>query len=130
VLRESMHILLEGTPRGLKVTDVVATIKDIKGVRDVHHLNIWTICSHIIALSAHIDMEPEHKSRQAEALRAIERDLLEKHHISHTTLQVECTLCDDAPLIKNLRHQPRAVSASQQHHDHDFSGHDHHGHSH
>lgn len=130
VLRESLHILLEGTPRGLKVADVVATIKDIKGVRDVHHLNIWTICSHIIALSAHIDMAPEHKSRQAEALRAIEHDLFEKHHISHTTLQVECTLCANAPLIKNLRHQPRAGSASQQHHEHDFSGHDHHGHSH
>jgi cobalt-zinc-cadmium efflux system protein len=130
VLRESVHILLEGTPRGLKTADVVSTIRDVEGVHDLHNLNIWTICSHIIALSAHIEVEPDHKERQAEVLRAIEEVLFEKHHISHTTLQVECTLCADAPLIKDLRHQPRAENLHDHDHEHGGCGHDHHEHSH
>lgn len=134
VLRESTHILLEGTPRGLTTDQVVDTIREIEGVHDVHHLNIWTICSHIIALSAHVDIEPGHKDRQAGVLRAIEEVLFEKHHISHTTLQVECTLCIEAPLIKDLRHRPRAASVHGHDHGHQHGhgpcGHDHHGHSH
>lgn len=126
VLRESTHILLEGTPRGLTTNQVVDTIRGIDGVNDVHHLNIWTICSHIIALSAHIDIAPDYKDRQAGVLRAIEEILFEKHHISHTTLQVECTLCIESPLIKDLKHRPRAASA----HGHGPCGHDHHDHSH
>ncbi len=123
VLRESTHILLEGTPRGLRTTDVVETIRGVEGVNDVHHLNIWTICSHIIALSAHVDIKPDHKERQKEVLREIEVILFEKYHISHTTLQVECTLCIDAPIIKEFQHQPRA--GREDDHDHDHDSHDH-----
>lgn len=107
VIRESAHILLEGMPRGLSTAEVVDAIREVEGVNDVHHLNIWTICSHILALSAHIDVKPEHKERQAGVLRAIEEILLERYHISHTTLQAECTLCIEAPVIKELRHRPR-----------------------
>lgn len=130
VLRESTHILLEGTPRGLKTSDVVETIRGIEGVNDVHHLNIWTICSHIIALSAHVDIKPDNKDRQGGVLRAIEEILFEKYHISHTTLQVECTACVDAPVIKDLRHRPRATGHDDHSHTHDGCGHDHHGHAH
>jgi cobalt-zinc-cadmium efflux system protein len=130
VLRESTHILLEGTPRGLKTSDVVETIRGIEGVKDVHHLNIWTICSHVIALSAHIDISPDHKERQGGVLRAIEETLFEKFHISHTTLQVECTLCVDAPVIKDISHRPRAASHDHHAHTHAGCSHDHHGHTH
>lgn len=128
VLRESTHILLEGTPRGLRTADVVETIRSVEGVNDVHHLNIWTICSHIIALSAHVDIKPDHKERQKEVLREIEVILFEKYHISHTTLQVECTLCVDAPIIKEFQHLPRA--GQEDDHGHGECGRDHHHDSH
>ncbi len=121
VLRESAHILLEGAPRGMKVAEVVDAIRTIKGVNDVHHLNIWTICSHILALSAHVDVKPEHKATQAEVLRDIEELLFKRYHISHTTLQPECTMCIETPVLKELRHRHR-----KGHHDH---GHEH-GHEH
>jgi cobalt-zinc-cadmium efflux system protein len=125
VLRESAHILLEGAPRGMGINDVVAAIRMVPGVNDVHHLNIWTICSHILAMSAHVDVKPEYKANQADVLRNIEGLLLQRYHISHTTLQVECTMCIASPVLKELRHRPR-----KGHHDH---GHDHphnHGHEH
>ncbi|HEX2769953.1 MAG TPA: cation diffusion facilitator family transporter [Geobacteraceae bacterium] len=129
VLRESAHILLEGAPRGMKIAEVVDAIRTIKGVNDVHHLNIWTICSHILALSAHVDVKPEHKPIQAEVLRDIEELLLKRYHISHTTLQAECTMCIETPVLKELRHRHR-----KEHHDHGQEhGHDHshdHGHDH
>lgn len=107
VIRESTHILLEGAPRGMSIDEVAGTIRAVEGVHDVHHLNLWTICSHILALSAHIDIVPSFKGKQAGVLRAIEEILLGKYHISHTTLQVECTMCIEAPVIKELRHRPR-----------------------
>jgi len=111
VLRSSVHILLEGVPKGMSTAGVAESIRELDGVRDVHHLNIWTICSHIQALSAHVDIEPEFELRRATVLRNIEETLLEKYHISHTTLQVECTSCAEAPILKPLRHRPRGVSS-------------------
>lgn len=131
VIRESVHILLEGVPRGMSITEVTTTIRDVRGVNDVHHLNVWTICSHILALSAHVDVKPEYKHEQADVLRRIEDVLLDVYHISHTTLQVECTMCIQAPVIKELRHKPRKGGHGHDHgHDHDHGhgqcSHDHH----
>jgi cobalt-zinc-cadmium efflux system protein len=127
VIRESVHILLEGVPRGMSIAEVTETIRGVEGVNDVHHLNIWTICSHILALSAHIDMEPEYKTSQAEVLRRVEDILLENYHISHTTLQVECTMCIESPVIKELRHRPRKGAHPHDHaHGHGSCSHDHH----
>jgi len=125
VLRESAHILLEGAPRGMTTGDVASAIRTVPGVNNVHHLNIWTICSHILAMSAHVDIKPESKTNQAGVLRDIEVLLLQRYHISHTTLQVECTMCIATPVLKDLHHRPRKA-----HHD---LGHDHshdQGHSH
>ncbi len=124
VLRESAHILLEGVPRGMTTAGVVESIRSVEGVNEVHHLNLWTICSHILALSAHIDVEPEYKTKQAGVLRRIEELLMEQYHITHTTLQVECTMCVEMPVLKELRHRPRKHP-----HPHDH-GHHHHGHEH
>jgi cobalt-zinc-cadmium efflux system protein len=127
VIRESVHILLEGVPRGMSTGEVTETIRGVEGVNDVHHLNIWTICSHILALSAHIDVEPEYKVNQAGVLRNIEEMLLERYHISHTTLQVECTMCIESPLLKDLRHRPRKGAHPHDHaHGHGACDHGHH----
>jgi len=127
VIRDSAHILLEGVPRGMSSSDVASAIKGVEGVNDLHHMNLWAICSHIIALSAHVDVAPEYKGRQSEVLRRIEELLFTSFHISHTTLQVECTLCIEAPVLKELRHRPRA--GRHPHHAHAGHGrcsHDHH----
>ena len=127
VIRESVHILLEGVPRGMTIAEVTDTIRGVEGVNDVHHLNIWTICSHILALSAHIDVDPENKPEQAEVLRRIEDILLDRYHISHTTLQVECTMCIETSVLKELRHRPRRGTHPHDHaHGHASCSHEHH----
>ena len=127
VIREAVHILLEGVPRGMTIAEVSDAIRAVEGVNDVHHLNIWTICSHILALSAHIDVLPEHKAEQANVLRRIEELLFDSYHISHTTLQAECTMCIEGPVIKEMRHRPRAAGHQHKHvHGHGPCSHDHH----
>lgn len=104
VLRDSVHILMEGTPRGLELTEVAAAIRSVDGVADVHHLNIWTVCSHILSLSVHVDIDSGGEARRVSILHELEHLLAERFHISHTTIQMECATCVDAPMIKELSH--------------------------
>jgi cobalt-zinc-cadmium efflux system protein len=107
VLRDATHILMEGVPRGLSVDAVAERIRGVEGVLDVHHLNLWSVCSHIIALSAHVEVELEHGRERSQLLHEIEQQLSHDFHITHTTIQFDCSSCSGGPLIKTLRHQER-----------------------
>lgn len=109
VLRDSVHILMEGTPRGLELNDVAEAIRSVEGVRDIHHLNIWTVCSHILSLSVHVDIDSGNEERRVVILHAIEHLLAERFHINHTTIQMECAGCRDTLIIKELNHKPRVA---------------------
>ena len=111
LLREAVHILMEGVPRGMSVEQVAACIRGIEGVADVHHLNIWSVCSHIFALSAHVEIEPENDGERGELLHRIEQELAHEFHITHTTIQLDCSTCNGGPLIKELNHQLRETCA-------------------
>jgi len=115
LLREAGHILLEGTPVGVDVDQVVARMRAVEGVNDIHHLHIWAICSHISVLSAHVDLQPEYRLRQGEVIGELEQMLDHDFHITHTTLQGECSRCLTGPVIQQLKHKPRKKSS---HHDH------------
>lgn len=115
VVRESLHILLEGVPKGVDVNEVSAAIREVEGVEEVHHVNIWTICSHIIALSGHVVVPPSFRGEHGGMLRKIEERLFERFHISHTTLQLESTRCTEASGAKQFRHRPRAASLQHAH---------------
>ena len=136
VMRESVHILLEGVPRGIEVNQVAASIREVEGVEEVHHLNIWTICSHIIALSAHVVVPPTFRGEHGGMLRRIEEKLFEQFHISHTTLQLESTRCTDVEGAKQFHHRPRAAALAHahvhpHHHPHgSCKGGHHHDHTH
>ncbi|WP_136514949.1 cation diffusion facilitator family transporter [Geomonas edaphica] len=135
VMRESVHILLEGVPRGIDVNQVAVAISEVDGVEEVHHLNIWTICSHIIALSAHVVVPEQYQDEHDKIIGKIEEKLFQHFHISHTTLQLEKTRCTEVQGAKQFRHRPRASAVAHAHahpHQHPHgscSGH-HHDHTH
>lgn len=116
VLRDSAHIMMEGTPRGLDITDVATAIRATRGVHDLHHLNIWSVCSHITALSVHIEVEPEFSDQRHGLLHRLEHTLADRFHITHTTIQLECSDCNAGPLIKPLQHVERHNSTCSHHH--------------
>jgi cobalt-zinc-cadmium efflux system protein len=116
VLREAIHILMEGVPRGMSLEQVADSIRGIEGVSDVHHLNIWSVCSHIFALSAHVEIQPEIDSGREGLLHRIEHKLAHEFHITHTTIQFDCSTCNGGPLIKELNHIERQSSCSGHEH--------------
>ncbi len=83
-LKESVTILMQGTPRGVSLQDIYSSLKKIPGVLDAHDLHIWTLTSGKTALSVHLVSKlPEATLNQAYTL------LKEKHEISDITIQVE-----------------------------------------
>jgi len=112
LLREATHILMEGVPRGLSVEQVAAHIRGIEGVLDVHHLNLWAVCSHIFALSAHVEIDPAYDGQRSQLLHSIEHELQHNFHITHTTIQLDCSTCNGGPLIKELSHSKRQLVCS------------------
>jgi cobalt-zinc-cadmium efflux system protein len=90
VIRESVHILFEGTPRHIDLESVSSVILGVEGVKGVHDLHIWSICSHINAASAHIIVEDVKMSQVGEISKTIEGEM-EALRINHTTFQFECS---------------------------------------
>lgn len=89
IVRTSTHILLEGAPRELDMPDVIATLKQLDGVVDVHDLHIWTISTGMVALSGHVVVRDQMLSESGKLLEDINRVLAERYQINHTTIQLE-----------------------------------------
>jgi cobalt-zinc-cadmium efflux system protein len=89
VLRESVNVLLEGTPAGLDMSQVESVIATVPGVLNVHDLHVWTVGPGVIACSCHV-MVAEQTIREGQAiLKLVVHELGNRFGISHTTVQVE-----------------------------------------
>ncbi len=96
IVRETLNILLEGTPRGMKLERVEAAIRAIEGVNDVHDLHVWSIGSESHALSAHLTIADIPPSASESILRDVNDRLRDEFHIHHTTIQFEHVVCEVA----------------------------------
>jgi cobalt-zinc-cadmium efflux system protein len=92
---ESGEVLLEAVPRGLVLQDVVAEVKKVSGVKDLHDLHIWTITSGLHALSGHILIDDQQVSTGTAILQEVKEVLEHKFGITHTTLQLESENCGE-----------------------------------
>src|SRR5579862_3132191 len=109
IVRETLNILLEGTPRGVRIELVESAIRAIEGVNDVHDLHVWSIGSETHALSCHISIADIPPSVSERILRDVNDCLRDKFQISHTTIQFEHAQCEVAhgcviPLSENQQH--------------------------
>ncbi len=96
IIRESLNILLEGSPRGLEVGNVTNAMSAVEGVLDVHDLHIWSLGSSTHALSSHVLIEDMPPSASECILKRI-NSVLSAFGIHHTTIQFEhvpCVLSD------------------------------------
>jgi len=96
IVRETLNILLEGTPRGMKVEAVETCMRGIAGVSDVHDLHVWSIGSETHALSAHVKIADMPMSESDAILREINERLGHEFGIRHTTIQFEHVICETA----------------------------------
>jgi cobalt-zinc-cadmium efflux system protein len=124
IVRETLNILLEGTPRGMSLEAVESAMREIAGVSDVHDLHLWSIGSENHALSAHVKIADMATSESDTILREINEKLGHGFGIHHTTIQLEHVVCETAHSCVI------AVREEEHEHEHDHSRHDHHGHAH
>jgi len=96
IVRETLNILLEGTPRGMKLEKIEAAMRAIEGVNDVHDLHVWSIGSETHALSCHISIADIPPSVSERILRDVKQRLLRDFRIDHTTIQFEHVVCEVA----------------------------------
>jgi cobalt-zinc-cadmium efflux system protein len=96
IVRETLNILLEGTPRGVKLELVETAIRSVDGVNDVHDLHCWSIGSETRALSCHISIADIPPSVSERILRDVKGLLHREFHIDHTTIQFEHVVCEVA----------------------------------
>ncbi len=90
LLRQSVAVLMEGTPGGVDVDEVEAAIMAIPGVCSVHDLHVWSITSGLDALSAHAVMADEvDPADWASILNQIRDVVHTRFHIDHVTVQLE-----------------------------------------
>ena len=94
IIRETLNILLEGTPRGVNMELVASELMKVDGVRDVHDLHIWSLGSESHALSCHIAIEDIPPSVSERILREVQGRLRAEFSIQHTTIQFEHVVCD------------------------------------
>ena len=97
LLRDTTHVLLEGTPRGVDADEVAAALAAAPGVSAVHHLHVWELASDMPALSAHVVLTDEPSLHDAQArgdeLKAL---LAQRFGIDHATLELECHDCEES----------------------------------
>ena len=94
VLKSSLHILVEGVPEGIKLTNVGQAMATVPGVTGMHDLHVWSICSGHIALSAHATIAESDLTSSVDIIRELKKRLLDGFGIVHTTIQIECAVCD------------------------------------
>ncbi len=87
LLREALHVLMEGVPGHIDLSRVGQDLAAIKGVSRVHDLHVWTLSSGTIALSAHLEIAT--LSDWPEILLRAREQMDKAHSIRHVTLQPE-----------------------------------------
>jgi cobalt-zinc-cadmium efflux system protein len=119
IVRETLNILLEGTPSGVSLPEIRSGMEAVEGVVNVHDLHIWSLGSNSRALACHVTIADIPPSESACILLKLNHVLKDHFHISHTTIQFEHAGCKEL--------EGCVVPIEEMSSEH---GHGHHGHAH
>ncbi|HET9588749.1 MAG TPA: cation diffusion facilitator family transporter [Anaerolineales bacterium] len=102
ILRDSVDILLEATPRDVNIKDMVKDIAQVDGVLGIHDIHVWSLTQSLRTMSAHILTDDLHISAGADIQRKINEIVEDRYNITHATLQLECVDCAPDSLYCDL----------------------------
>jgi cobalt-zinc-cadmium efflux system protein len=118
IVRETLNILLEGTPRGVSVGEIRAGMEAVEGVVNVHDLHVWCLGSHSSALACHVTIADIPPSESACILVKLNHVLHDHFHITHTTVQFECQGCEEIAGCVVPMEEMAGSAAAHSHHGH------------
>ena len=115
-LKEAIDLFLEKTPHGIEVEEICEHLCHIEGVKDVHHVHVWSMDGHnnYATLHAVVDGDAHH-------IKEAIREELAEHGIAHATLELESP--DEHCHEKDCN--PKAPESGHGHHHHHHHGHHH-----
>jgi cobalt-zinc-cadmium efflux system protein len=118
IVRETLNILLEGTPRGVSLRQIRSVMEAVEGVVNVHDLHVWCLGSYTRALSCHVTIADIPPSESVCILASLKDVLHGQFKISHTTIQFEHIGCET---LEGCVTPPEEMAGRHVHH---------HGHAH
>ncbi|HEY3331081.1 MAG TPA: cation diffusion facilitator family transporter [Capsulimonadaceae bacterium] len=90
IFKEATNILLEATPKGLEVDELVAALRNVEHVVNVHDLHVWTVSDGLNFLSCHVEVANTRTMEEIERILCEINTLLESRFgITHATIQTE-----------------------------------------
>lgn len=96
LLHRSADVLLESTPKAIDPEAVLAAVREIATVVDVHDLHVWSLSSDLHAMSAHVALSGHPTLEQAQATGEQIKDLVaQQFDIAHATIEMECEACPE-----------------------------------
>jgi cobalt-zinc-cadmium efflux system protein len=123
IVKETLHILLEGTPKSLDLGEIRAAMQSIEGVVNVHDLHVWSLTSQSHALACHVQVIEMEVAESETVLERLNHELRDHHGIHHTTIQIEVT---DCPTVDGCSSPPVPdVIDGHSHHHHGPGAHSH-----
>jgi cobalt-zinc-cadmium efflux system protein len=117
IVRETLNILLEGTPRGVSLSEIRRSLEAIEGVEDVHDLHVWSLGSQTHALASHVTIPDIPPSESQRILEQICGTLRQHFSIYHATIQFEHVDCE----VAQAGCAPPAEIEEHGHHGHSHS---------
>ncbi|WP_306260922.1 cation diffusion facilitator family transporter [Pararhizobium sp. IMCC21322] len=116
-----IRILMLGSPPDMSIPDILAELRSIEGVADIHHVHLWQMQEHETALNAHLVVS-QGAWGHADAIKMTTKELLQaKFGIAHATLEIECSI-HACPAAKTVGHAAASgADKTDQHGDHEHS---------
>ena len=91
VVKDAINVLLEGSPKGLDVEQMIGAMGAIDHVQAVHDVHVWTVSDHLNFLSAHVEVSDTRTMEECgSVIREVNEVLFHRFNIAHATIQVEC----------------------------------------
>ncbi|MCK4321940.1 cation transporter [candidate division WOR-3 bacterium] len=104
IIRDSIHILLEYAPVDIETDELIFEMEKVEGVNEVHNVHLWTLCSNVNILDAHIYTEVMDVCEVENIKNKLKRILLDKYNVKYATLEFEWVKCSIEGNIKHLKH--------------------------
>ncbi len=102
LLKDSFNILMQSSPRTLDLEQIKKEIENIHGVKNIHHVHVWSLNDRQIHFEAHIDLSEDQPVSKTDSVREqISKLLHERYNVGHTTLQMEFGSCDETGIINH-----------------------------
>ncbi len=90
ILVETVNILMQSVPKGLDINLIKDEINAFVEVKNIHHIHVWSLDDRSVHFECHIDVQNDLKISEIDLIRdKIEKHLIEKFNIQHTTIQAE-----------------------------------------